>query len=105
QFLEEWPDDTFQIDATEVFNMYEEAHRQQAQDWVIEIKEQASVYEKAMKKQSLEVLNKILTTFNYSSFLEALQTDWINYGLGFWNEEAYKYGYAEVFIEHELAGL
>lgn len=105
QFLEELPYDTFQIDATDVFNMNEEAHRQQAQDWVIEIKEQAAVYEKAMKKQSLEVLNKILTTFNYSSFLEALQTDWINYGLGFWNEEAYKYGYAEVFIEHELAGL
>lgn len=105
QFLEELPFDSFQIDGTDVFNMSEEKHAQQAKDWVIQIQAHYKLYEKAIQKQSLDSLQDVLASFGYQNFLELLQTDWINYGLGYWNDDAYKYGYAEVFIEKDLEGL
>ncbi|WP_282628341.1 tetratricopeptide repeat protein [Empedobacter sedimenti] len=104
-FLEDLPYDTFQINGTDVFNMNEERHTQQAKDWVIQIKEQALLYEKAIKELSLDPLNELVKMSGYTSFLDILQTDWIHYGLGYWNDDAYKHGYAEVFIENELEGL
>lgn len=105
QFLEDLPYDMFQIDGGDVFNMNDEKHSQQAKDWVVQINEQYKLYEKAMRIQSLEPLQEIVASFGYKNILEALQTDWINYGLGYWNDDAYKYGYSEIFTDKGLEGL
>jgi hypothetical protein len=106
EFLESLPYDTFEIDGTDVFNMNEEKYSQQAKDWVTEIKQQAQLFEQAIDIRSLQPLNNYLKTFGYNSFLEALQTDWINYGLGYWNEDAYKNDFVvEIFKKNGLQGV
>ncbi|MCA5005083.1 SEL1-like repeat protein [Sphingobacterium bovistauri] len=104
-FLENLPYDTFQIDGTDVFNMNEEKHSQQAKDWGIQIKKQVDIIEKAIDERSLKPLDEYLKTFGYISFLEALQTDWINYGLGYWNDDAYKNDHIEIFTENGFEGV
>lgn len=104
-FLESLPYDTFEMDATDVFNINEEKHSQQAKNWVIEIKEQALLFEKAIETRSLQPLDDYLQSFGYNTYLEALQTDRVNYGLGYWNEDAYKNDFVEVFEENGLAGV
>ncbi|MGA6121012.1 SEL1-like repeat protein [Sphingobacterium anhuiense] len=103
--LENLPYDTFLIDGTDVFNMNEERKSEQAKDWVIEIQQKNKSYLKATKSQSLKPLDSILKASGYQNFLEALKTDWINYGLGYWNEDVYKHDYAEVFTENDVKGL
>ncbi|MEQ7799648.1 SEL1-like repeat protein [Pedobacter sp. ASV1-7] len=103
--LEELPYDRFLIDGTDVFNMNEEKHSVQAKEWVVEIQKQIKLYKLAIKSQSLAPLQKLLKTFGYQTFLEALETDWINYGLGYWNEDIYKHNYTEIFEENNLQGL
>lgn len=104
-FLENLPYDTFKIDATDVFNMNEDKHSQQAKEWVLEIKEQTEWFEQAIREQNLAPLQSFLETFFYSSFLQVLQTDWINYGLGYWNDEAFKNDYVLYFKEGNLHGF
>ncbi|WP_400260986.1 SEL1-like repeat protein [Sphingobacterium sp. SG20118] len=104
-FLEALPYDKFSIDGTDVFHMKEEKHSVQVKEWVVEIQEQIKLYQLAIASQSLAPLQELLETFGYKTFLEALETDWINYGLGYWNEEAYKHNYTEIFEENNLKGL
>ncbi|PKF75733.1 SEL1-like repeat protein [Chryseobacterium sp. PMSZPI] len=103
--LDTLPYDTFVMNATDVFNMNEERHSEQAKDWVLEIQEKNKLYDKAMAKQDLVWLEKeIFARSGYESFLELLETDWIDYGLGYWNEELYK-NPSDVFEENNLWGL
>lgn len=104
-FLENLPYDTFLIDGSDVFNMNEEKKSIQAKDWVIQIQKQNKSYVKAIKSQSLQPLDSILKASGYQTFLDALTTGWINYGLGYWNEDVYKHDYVEVFTENNLKGL
>lgn len=104
-FLEALPFDTFQINGADVFNMNEEKPRQQAKEWVEQIHEQVKLYELAVQTNTLTPLHEIIKSFGYDSFLEALQTEWVNFGLGYWNEDVYKSDYIEVFIENGLQGL
>lgn len=103
--LEELPFNTFLIEGRDVFNMNEESHSSQAKDWVLQIKENSALFEKAISTRSLDVLTGFVKSFGYDSFLDALQTEWINYGLGYWNDVIYKEVYTEVFIENDLKGL
>ncbi|MCA5005206.1 SEL1-like repeat protein [Sphingobacterium bovistauri] len=103
--LEELPFNTFLIEGRDVFNMNEESHSSQAKDWVLQIKENITLFEKAISTRSLDVLTDFVKSFGYESFLDALQTEWINYGLGYWNDVIYKEVYTEVFIENDLKGL
>lgn len=105
EFLENLPYDTLMIDGWDVFNMNEEKHSVQAKEWVVTIKKQLKIFEKSLFKVDLAPMNDTLKSVGYTSFLEALQTDWIHYGLGYWNEEAYKYGFSEVFEENGFQGL
>lgn len=105
EFLDALPYDTFSMNATDVFNMNEESHTGQAKDWVLEITEKNKLYEKAMRNQNLTGLEKeIFARHGYDTFLELLETDWIEYGLGYWNDELYK-NPTEPFEENALWGL
>jgi len=105
EFLEALPFDTFQIDGRDVFSMNEEKDTQQAKDWAEEIKMQALLYEQAVDEQSLDPLDPLIKESGYASFLDALQTDWIDYGLGVWAEELLREKGAEVFEEGGKQGL
>lgn len=104
-FLEDLPFDTFLIDGSDVFMMNDDKPRQQAKDWVLEIKEQIKLYRSAIESHSLTPLQELLASFGYKTFLQALETDWVNYGLGYWHEDHYKNHYAEAFEENKLKGL
>ncbi len=105
EFLEALPFDTFQIDGRDVFSMNAEEDTQQAKDLTEEIKMQAFLYEQAVDEQSLDPLNQLVEESGYASFLDALQTDWIDYGLGLWAEELLREKGAEVFEEGGKQGL
>lgn len=105
EFLEDLPYENFQIDGTDVFNMNEESHSSQTKSWKLEIQEQIQLYLLAIETRNLAVLNPLLETFGYTSFLGLLQTDWIEYGLGYWNPNTYKYYYVETFLENNQYGL
>ena len=105
EFLESLPFDSFMIDGSDVFTMNEEKPSEQAKSWVNEILSKAQIYNQAINNEDLNVLNEILRVSGYSSFLEILQTDWINFGLGYWNEDLYKFNIVEIFEEHNFMGL
>jgi TPR repeat protein len=104
-FLEALPFDTFQIDGRDVFTMSEENDAEQAKDWVSEIRMKAALYEQAVEEQSLDPLDPLVKESGYTSFLDALQTDWIDYGLGLWAEELVQEKGAEVFEVEGKQGL
>lgn len=105
EMLDDLPYDTFVINGWDVFNMNEEKHSDQAKNWAFEIKEKSKLYDKAMTKQNLGWLEKeVVARSGYGSFLEMLETDWINYGLGYWNEDLYK-DISESFEDNGLWGL
>lgn len=105
EMLDDLPYDTFVIDGWDVFNMSEEKHSVQAKNWAFEIKERSKLYDKAIAKQNLGWLEKeIVARSGYGSFLEMLETDWIDYGLGYWNEDLYK-DISETFEDNGLWGL
>ncbi|WP_270087311.1 SEL1-like repeat protein [Sphingobacterium sp. SYP-B4668] len=104
-FLENLPFNTLMMDATDVFNMNDERHRDQAKDWVEEIVEKTKFYNLAMSSRDINLLNDIVLKSGYASFLEILQKDWIDYGLGYWNEDAYKESSAEIFEQDDLWGV
>lgn len=105
EFLEALPFDTFQIDGRDVFSMNAEKDTQQAKDWSEEIKMQALLYEQAVDEQSLDPLDPLVKESGYASFLDVLQTDWIDYGLGLWAEELLREKGAEVFEAEGKQGL
>jgi TPR repeat protein len=105
EMLDDLPYDTFVIDGWDVFNMREEKHSDQAKNWAFEIKEKSKLYDKAIAKQNLGWLEKeVVARSGYGSFLEMLETDWIDYGLGYWNEDLYK-DISESFEDNGLWGL
>ena len=87
-FLNGLPFDYFQLNASDVFNMSDVKHSQQAKDFAFEIYEKNLPYEKAIEKQSIAELESILTPAGYTSFLAMLELEWSNYGLGWWNRDA-----------------
>ena len=105
EFLENLPFDTFQIDGRDVFNMNDEKHTEQAKNWVEEIKEKVLLYDQAIQGQNLDVLQPILQLSGYHTFLEMLQTDWIGYGLGLWEEDVLRDKGSEVYEENGRQGL
>ncbi len=105
EILNELPYDTFVMNARDVFNMSEEKHSDQAKDWVLEIKEKSKLYQKAIHNRDLAKLERALfSRHGYDSFLELLETDWVKYGLGYWNEELCK-NPSEVYEVNGLWGL
>lgn len=105
EMLDDLPYDTFVINGWDVFNMSEEKHSDQAKNWVFEIKEKSKLYDKALAKQNLSWLEKeVVAGSGYTSFLEMLETDWIDYGLGYWNDDLYK-DISETFEDNGLWGL
>ncbi|MDN3692857.1 SEL1-like repeat protein [Chryseobacterium tructae] len=105
EMLDDLPYDTLMINGWDVFNMSEEKHSDQAKDWVLEIKEKSKLYDKAISKHNLGWLEKeVIARSGYVSFLEMLETDWIDYGLGYWNEDLYK-DISETFEDNGLWGL
>jgi len=105
EFLEALPYDSFIMNATDVFHMNEEAHKVQAKQWLTEIQQKSKLYKKAVKKQDISVLDSLFSRYGYSSFLDILQTDWVNYGLGYFEEHAYKKAASSVFEENGKFGL
>lgn len=105
EFLEALPYDSFVLNATDVFNMNEEKHKVQAKEWLVEIQQKSKLYKKAVEAQNLSLLDSLFSQTGYSSFLEILQTDWINYGLGYFEELAYKKAASSIFEEDGKFGL
>ncbi|TZF98497.1 sel1 repeat family protein (plasmid) [Chryseobacterium panacisoli] len=105
EFLEALPYDSFVLNATDVFNMNEEKHKVQAKEWLAEIQQKSKLFKKAVKAQNLLLLDSLFSQTGYSSFLEILQTDWINYGLGYFEELAYKKAASSVFEDDGKFGL
>ncbi|KAA2223174.1 tetratricopeptide repeat protein [Chryseobacterium sediminis] len=105
EFLEALPYDSFVLNATDVFNMNEEKHKVQAKEWLVEIQQKSKLYKKAVETQNLSLLDSLFSQTGYSSFLEILQTDWINYGLGYFEELAYKKAASFIFEEDGKFGL
>ncbi|KAB1232374.1 tetratricopeptide repeat protein [Chryseobacterium viscerum] len=105
EFLEALPYDSFVLNATDVFNMNEEKHKVQAKEWLVEIQQKSKLYKKAVQTQNLSLLDSLFSRTGYSSFLDILQTDWINYGLGYFEEVAYKKIASSVFKENGKFGL
>ena len=92
------------MDATDVFNMNEDSHRLQAQQWLEDILEKKALYDQALQQRDLTVLDAILTRTGYENFLDILQTDWVQWGLGYWEESLYRDA-SESFEENGLWGL
>ncbi|AQX84918.1 sel1 repeat family protein [Elizabethkingia bruuniana] len=105
EFLEALPFDSFVLNATDVFNMSEEKHKTQAKEWLVEIQQKSKLYKKAVETQNLSLLDSLFSQYGYSSFLDILQTDWINYGLGYFEELAYKKVASSIFEENGKFGL
>lgn len=105
EFLEALPYDSFILNATDVFNMNEEKHEVQAKEWLVEIQRKSKLYKKAVKTQNLSLLDSLLSYTGYSSFLEILETDWINYGFGYFEDLACKQIASSVFEEDGKFGL
>lgn len=105
EFLEALPYDSFVLNATDVFNMNEEKHKVQAKEWLVEIQQKNKLYKKAVETQNLALLNSLFSQYGFASFLDILQTDWINYGLGYFEELAYKKVASSVFEENGKFGL
>ena len=105
EFLEALPYDSFVLNATDVFNMNDEKHKVQAKEWLVEIQEKSKLYKEAVEAQDLSLLDSLLSQTGYSSYLEILQTDWINYGLGYFEELAYKKAESSIFEEDGKFGL
>lgn len=105
EFLEALPYDSFVMNATDVFNMNEEKHKVQAKEWLRDIQQKSKLYKNAITAQDLSLLDPLFSQFGYSSFLEILQTDWIEYGLGYFEEHAYKKVASSTFEENEKFGL
>ncbi|MCE3074423.1 tetratricopeptide repeat protein [Chryseobacterium gwangjuense] len=105
EFLEGLPYDSFVLNATDVFNMNEEKHRVQAKEWLVEIQQKSKLYKKSVETQNLSLLDSLVSYTGYSSFLEILETDWINYGLGYFEELAYKKVASSLFEENGKFGL
>ncbi|MDR4892096.1 MULTISPECIES: tetratricopeptide repeat protein [unclassified Chryseobacterium] len=105
EFLEALPYDSFVLNATDVFNMNEEKHKVQAKEWLVEIQQKRKLYKKAVETQNLSLLDSLFSHTGYSSFLEILQTDWINYGLGYFEELAYKKVASSIFEKDGKFGL
>ena len=104
-FLEALPYDTFVLNASDVFNMREEKHQVQAKECLAEIWQKATLYKKAVQKQDLSLLDSLFSRTGYSSFQEILQTDWVNYGLGYFEKSAYKRVASAAFEENGKWGL
>ncbi|MFD2554943.1 tetratricopeptide repeat protein [Sphingobacterium tabacisoli] len=105
EFLEGLPYDSFVLNATDVFNMNEEKHKVQAKEWLEDIQQKSVCYRKALEAQDLALLDALFLPYGYSSFLEILETDWIEYGLGYFEEHAYKKISATIFEEAGKFGL
>ena len=105
EFLEALPYDSFVLNATDVFNMNEEKHKVQAKEWLVEIQQKNKLYKKAVEAQNLSLLDSLFSQTGYSSFLEILETDWIDYGLGYFEELAYKKAVSSIFEEDGKFGL
>lgn len=105
EFLEALPYDSFVLNATDVFNMNEEKHKVQVKEWLVEIQQKSKLYKKAVEAQNLSLLDSLFSQTGYSSFLEILQTDWINYGLGYFEELAYKKAASSIYEEGGKFGL
>ncbi|MCQ9639576.1 sel1 repeat family protein [Chryseobacterium sp. WG14] len=105
EFLEALPYDSFVLNATDVFYMNEEKHKVQAKEWLVEIQQKNKLYKKAVETQNLSLLDSLFSQYGYTSFLDILQTDWINYGLGYFEELAYKKIASSVFEENGKLGL
>ncbi|WBV60895.1 tetratricopeptide repeat protein [Chryseobacterium camelliae] len=105
EFLEALPYDSFVLNATDVFNMNEEKHKVQAKEWLVEIQQKSKLFKKAVETQNLSLLDSLVSYTGYSSFLEILQTDWINYGFGYFEELAYKQIASSIFEENGKFGL
>lgn len=89
QFLEDLPFDTFQIDGSDVFTMNDESPKEQAKDWVLEIDNKWKNFETAIEHQDLNFLNPQFFMTGYKSFQEIMETDWINYGLGYFEYDLF----------------
>lgn len=105
EFLEDLPYDSFVLNATDVFNMNEEKHKVQAKEWLLDIQQKSKLYKNAIKTQNLSLLDNLFQRRGYASFLDILQTDWINYGLGYFEEVAYKKTTSFIFEEDGKFGL
>lgn len=105
EFLYDLPYDTLYLDASDVYTMNEEKPKEQAKAWIIEINEKWQLYQQAMIKNDICVLDSLIQASGYSSFLEALQHDWVKYGLGYWQESAVKQTRTVIFEEAEKCGL
>ncbi|MFW2135371.1 tetratricopeptide repeat protein [Chryseobacterium sp. TY4] len=89
QFLEDLPFDTFQIDGSDVFTMNVESPKEQAKDWVLEIDNKWKNFETAIEHQDLNFLNPQFFMTGYESFQEIMETDWINYGWGYFEYDLF----------------
>ncbi|WP_158963281.1 SEL1-like repeat protein [Myroides fluvii] len=105
EFLFDLPYDTFYVDASDVYTMNEEKPKEQAKQWVEEIKQKWEIYQKALDQKDLRVLDEVIQSSGYTSFLEALQQDWVKYGLGYWEAAVVKQTRSVVFHEGNQQGL
>lgn len=105
EFLSDLPYDAFYMDASDVYTMNEEKPKEQAKQWVEEIQQKWTLYQKAIETKDLRLLDDLIRASGYTSFLEALEHDWVQYGLGYWEESSVKQTRSVVFQEGELQGL
>lgn len=105
EFLHDLPYDTFYLDASDVYTMNEEKPKEQAKAWVIEINEKWQLYQQALAEHDIDVLDSLIQASGYTSFLEALEHDWVQYGLGYWEEEARKQTRCIIFEEEGKWGI
>lgn len=104
EVLENLPFACFEMDASDVFNMNEESHKEQAQQWVEDIQQIQGIFEQALESRDLSLLNEEVAKTGYESFRDILETDWIQYGLGYWEKSLYQHA-AESFESNGLWGL
>ncbi|MBB1149820.1 SEL1-like repeat protein [Myroides sp. NP-2] len=105
EFLYELPYDTFYLDASDVYTMNEESPKEQAKEWMAEIHEKWLLYQQAIEQGDIHLLDEFIQSSGYTSFLEALQQDWVKYGLGYWEEDIRRPTRTIRFEEAEKWGL
>ncbi|MGG5578074.1 SEL1-like repeat protein [Myroides sp. C15-4] len=105
EFLYALPYDTFYMDASDVYAMQEEKPKEQAKAWILEINEKWALYQQAIDQEDLAVLDSLIQASGYTSFLDALEHDWVQYGLGYWEEHLVKQTCTIVFTAGNYQGL
>lgn len=96
QYLNELPDEMLVLDATDVFNLSNQSHVEQAKHYLQQINEKNVLIESAISLGNLDMLQNLLNEYHYDHWLEVLEHEHNQYGWRLF--EVGQFNHTEVYI-------